>query len=801
MQGTRTRSLALSVLLLAACKSSSSKEADSLLVGRVFVAGEAQPLANAEITLSDGSITKTDADGRFSLKLKGGEGKSIEASRDGFAPVSKEAPKRDGYVELYAKKSDAKGVLPTSKGGEISTKDGAKASLPANSLVNEKGKPSKESSIEIAVPDPRKSTDLPSLPGNFDAKLGTKQGKVSCESPMYLRAKGDDKELSLREGKKVTAAFPVRRADRNDKATLFRFDHEKQEWKARGEAKRSRNKALGSVYEAELDELGWWTVGEFYDELTCLRACVVDKSKQPVPFARALATGVDHFTQISAYAGEDGCFALDVRAKAQVSVSVQAIDGFVPAVIVNTPSTSASVAKDPKQCKSLGTLTIEAAPKDSDCPLGLRKCGDACVDVRADGENCGACDKACGGADGRELSCIDGVCDCPLGLASCGGDQPYCADRRGDPENCGKCGNSCAVNESCIDGLCAVEPGQSMPDGGTQPERPDGGMVEPKACPIPERPEDPECDTCVTESCLPMCSGECCPLLLCVFEKCDDPEQCAIEELCADEATPAAMDSYNAFFTCVYDHCREACNGTGRDIQCAAVAAPVDACQQGQLTCLGQTATYECDEGGTKKRYSYEVSATPTAGLCQVTCAIDGTRGGAECPYNANICGEPSPDTVPCDPTCGFPDYVPVPAFGAPNPTPLDGGVTVPPDPPGNSASNILSCGGDAQSEVTCDRGTGKVCCLRSVGDPYCDDIQCQSGGTETFFCDGTEDCSGGNVCCLVLDTANQQAICAANCASIDTSGTSTQMCHDDAGCGGGKCVRDATLPFFGVCQ
>ena len=54
----------------------------------------------------------------------------------------------------------------------------------------------------------------------------------------------------------------------------------------------------------------------------------MDADDKPVAFARAIVSAVDDFSQAVAYAGADGCFALDVRADARLTLSVQAALGF-----------------------------------------------------------------------------------------------------------------------------------------------------------------------------------------------------------------------------------------------------------------------------------------------------------------------------------------------------------------------------------------------------------------------------------------------------------------------------------------
>jgi hypothetical protein len=87
------------------------------------------------------------------------------------------------------------------------------------------------------------------------------------------------------------------------------------------------------------------------------------------------------------------------------------------------------------------------------CPERLTKCGENCVDLNTDKQNCGQCENICPGME----TCIDGQCTliCPEELTNCGG---LCVDLETDEEHCGGCGNECLYGQECIDGVCADLP-------------------------------------------------------------------------------------------------------------------------------------------------------------------------------------------------------------------------------------------------------------------------------------------------------------------------------------------------------
>lgn len=90
---------------------------------------------------------------------------------------------------------------------------------------------------------------------------------------------------------------------------------------------------------------------------------------------------------------------------------------------------------------------LAGCPAKDACNLPTQKCGDRCLDVSADPQNCGACGNVCGAGQG----CCHGACIDPSALQT-------------DVANCGSCGNRCAVNGTCTAGICGCgDP--AFPDG------------------------------------------------------------------------------------------------------------------------------------------------------------------------------------------------------------------------------------------------------------------------------------------------------------------------------------------------
>ena len=81
--------------------------------------------------------------------------------------------------------------------------------------------------------------------------------------------------------------------------------------------------------------------------------------------------------------------------------------------------------------------------------LNLDTCGTQCADLATDNAHCGACEKAC--PTGQV--CANGRCDvvCADAGVACG---PSCVDVQTDTANCGTCGNACSTGQACTAGVC-----------------------------------------------------------------------------------------------------------------------------------------------------------------------------------------------------------------------------------------------------------------------------------------------------------------------------------------------------------
>ena len=102
-------------------------------------------------------------------------------------------------------------------------------------------------------------------------------------------------------------------------------------------------------------------------------------------------------------------------------------------------------------CGSCGSYTC--------CGSGTSCCGNYCVDLASNIDNCGECGYVCPQPGPNEYgACVDGDCvyACAKGAVDCNGTCTYLA---GDPNNCGACGIICGGSTPlCIKGVCSSNP-------------------------------------------------------------------------------------------------------------------------------------------------------------------------------------------------------------------------------------------------------------------------------------------------------------------------------------------------------
>ncbi len=128
------------------------------------------------------------------------------------------------------------------------------------------------------------------------------------------------------------------------------------------------------------------------------------------------------------------------------------IDGNCPEGQTPCSGVCVNLAADGTNCGSCGNvcpagMVCSLGLCSDSCAPGLTQCGSGCTDISADVSNCGGCGLPCLPGQG----CVNGSCICSAGQTLCAG---VCTNTATDPSNCGVCGNVCAGG-SCIAGQCS----------------------------------------------------------------------------------------------------------------------------------------------------------------------------------------------------------------------------------------------------------------------------------------------------------------------------------------------------------
>ena len=261
------------------------------------------------------------------------------------------------------------------------------------------------------------------------------------------------------------------------------------------------------------------------------------------------------------------------------------------------------------------------------CASGLTYCGNACVDLMSDMDNCGACGSVCE-SQLVPVECRQGICEranCEVGVTYCGA-VDGCHDLSSDPAHCGACQHPCAAGETCYKGVCT-------PSGGPCPQ---GWTYCGDTC-VDLNNDDENCGACGT-----VCDQV--PNNPGVYTYCEGGV--CVAPQCPEGTTDCANycdDLMTSTFNC--GACGKAC-AVG-ELCVNGVCTPPAACaQQGQpcgaggccVGFCGQDETCECVSDG------LQCAGIGTGGCCSgQPCNADGFCGicatlGAPCNSDAECC-------------------------------------------------------------------------------------------------------------------------------------------------------------------
>jgi len=430
--------------------------------GRVFRADTLAPLAGAKVTRPGGISVTTDKNGTFKLSMVEAARTALLANAEGFAqavePVSVRANDTVS-LEFRLLPVTATVDIDANEGGQIRATSGAEVVVDKDAFVGLDGKPVSGSvTVELTVLDPSTPEGLQAFPGDFAAtSMGGEEGQLESFVPMEITVRQGDSVLDFADGKGAEVSFPVPGglADRAPQTiALWSLSETTGAWVEEGTASLVTDGSGKLVYRARIRHMSWWNCDRFLDRITCLRGCVTLDGK-PAPFAQTQAEGIDYTSLGQDSADKEGCFTEDVKAGAQLRVRALQRDAVSEWKVITASDELKRASDDPTACQDVGTLElVKREVADAGCPTGTTKCGDTCVDLGTDFDNCGSCSKSCFGTlSGSQ--CIDSTCSCDASETECPTrDGMACTDVNFDESNCGACGKLCAIGQICEAGAC-----------------------------------------------------------------------------------------------------------------------------------------------------------------------------------------------------------------------------------------------------------------------------------------------------------------------------------------------------------
>lgn len=497
MRPWRVRTLTLALLAgVAGCPTpvppgtsdgGSSASAPGTVQGLVREVGSAQGLAGVTVRLPDpalpsmGRFAVTDAQGRFAIH---GVAQTVRAAvvveHPGYAMAIEPVEVESGAAseaEVTLVRYTATATFNASQGGRVDDGAGGVVVVPPGSLRTPDDRPATGMvTVSIAPLDPSIPAQMDAFPGDFSAARSDRT-EVELETfvPMVVEARQGTQPLQLAPGMSAELTLPVPPSAAGrapEQIEFWSLDPTTGRWREEGMAQRVPDPRAPSrvSYRAPVRRMGWWNADR-PTQTTCVRGCVRSAEGAAFPRATVLATGVDYLGRSATTTRPDtGCFALDVKLGATVSLVLSSGTRRSAPRTVATPRVAMRARNGAQRCEDLGTLTFDA-PMPPTCEAGFALCGARCVDTRVDANHCGACGRACE----EGIRCISGTCGgpdagmdaspladsgprCEPGFALCG---INCVDVRANDAHCGRCERACVEGARCVAGACVV------PDAGT----------------------------------------------------------------------------------------------------------------------------------------------------------------------------------------------------------------------------------------------------------------------------------------------------------------------------------------------
>jgi hypothetical protein len=454
--------LVLALGLLGCGSDASKPQEQPTLTGTVYTLGTAKdgdskPVANARVVAPDGKETVTSEKGTFSVAFDKKGARPIKVESDTAAPVQKPAPKQAQAkgslrADLHVKVFDAVESFEPRQGISVE-REGARLELSGDQLEASSGEVGPKAQLLLAAIEPKAPGDAAAITGNYDAEKNGVLGKISTAKVVYVGARKeqagkDGGPLKLQKDKRAKLTIRNAAPQKARARSLYWFDDAADRWLELENLDSALGSGAGDVVR-EVDRLGWFAVGDFYPDLTCLEACVVQDG-QPAGNARIVASGVDHFAEYSTFTDAAGCFKLEVPQQVTVHVQAGTVGGQSALRQVEVGAGGAA-----GMCQSLPAF--EVRPTAPLCESEYADCAGVCVDIAQSRQHCGGCGMPCAGA------CVASQCmdlDPPIdagmsGTGDAGGDpQPDASQGQPDASVAACDESTYVVDASCGTGYC-----------------------------------------------------------------------------------------------------------------------------------------------------------------------------------------------------------------------------------------------------------------------------------------------------------------------------------------------------------
>jgi hypothetical protein len=439
-----------------------------------------------------------------------------------------------------------------------------------------------------------------------------------------------------------------------------------------------------------------------------------------------------------------------------------------------------------KPCE--GGLVCQGGKCGSTCNAGLEACGASCADLKTDVNHCGDCTSVCSGPSaGGAATCQDGKCDvkCDGTLKLCEG---KCLDTDTDLANCGGCGKACAG--TCVDGLCCPQ-GQTNCGGSCvslDSSATNCGMCD-KTCASGEVCSKGACaKNCGAQT---LCGSSCVDLATDIGHCGSCPKTCSpppSNGSAACQGSQCKIVCAANYAECTAGSCTnlktDLANCGGCDKPCAGVCSDGVCCSAGQTTCSGKCVNLETDAKNCNAcGHVCAAGQVCEGGSCLPDCGSL-SRCGQQCvdltndENNCKTCGKKCPlpssgngDAVCQNSACKI-------ACDANFAECTSGTCTNTKTSSTDCGACNKPCGGTCQSGLCC--AAGQSNCSGACKNLQADALNCLTCGN---ICSGSQVCTAGS-CTLAGTTDKSHFVAAAHCPAgevlkgLETTSATRIMCE-----------------------